>query len=152
MLPFLVSKTKLLPAKKEKPKDKKQNNSTMLPTADRLAAKKPRNLRSSPQKLPFIVTPKMCDCNVRHLTRIFISYAPKSRKRGASNIVWSVTAWDTAGQRKRMKLPSVKLSRKLVKQEKTLNYDNDEFFRQLEVILSLSHFKNVLDLLLSVGT
>ncbi|KAH9643443.1 hypothetical protein HF086_002562 [Spodoptera exigua] len=135
MLPFLISKTKLLPIKskhKDAAKDKKSTEKSFFVTGDTLATLKTRRVRRNAPKLPTIVKPGTCDCGLMHLTRIVISYAPKSRKRGASNIVLSMTAWGTTGQRKRMKLPSVKLTRKLVNGDKSLTHNTDEFFKKLE--------------------
>ncbi|XP_063624228.1 uncharacterized protein LOC134796175 isoform X2 [Cydia splendana] len=140
MLPFLISKTKLLPLRKEKPKEKNQKPSLAVTqsskkeksffiTGDNLYTVKQRRVKRRPL-LPSL-TPSSCDCNLLHLTRIVINYAPKSRKRIASNIVLSMTAWGATGQRKRMKLPSVLLPKK-VKKEKPLNHDSDEFFKKLE--------------------
>lgn len=128
--------------KKDKPKDKRQDKSFLL-TGDNLTAMKARRLKRNVQKLTPVPVPANCDCNVMHLTKIVISYAPKSRKRGASNIVLSMSAWGTTGQRKRMKLPSVKLPRKLVNREKSLPNDSNEFFKKLEVMLSLSCYKKI---------
>lgn len=135
MLPFLISKTKLLPLRikhKENTKEKKPKEKSFFVSGDNLTTLKTRRLRRNPPKLPPIA--RQCDCNVMHLTKVVISYAPKSRKRGASNIVLSMTAWGTTSQRKRMKLPSVKLPRKLVNCEKSLTHNSDEFFKKLEVI------------------
>lgn len=133
MLPFLISKTKLIPTRKVT-RDKKQKEKSFYVTGDNLAARKPRRIKRKPLKLPQIIPPANCECGVMHLTRIVISYAPRSRKRGASNIVLSMTTWGTTGQRKRMKLPSVKIARKIrVAQEKPVVYDSTEFFKKLEV-------------------
>lgn len=137
MLPFLISKTKLLPSKKEPKKQLKIKDRTFYVTGDNLATVKPRKIKRKPLKLPPIVPPAPCDCNLLHLTKIVISYAPKRRKRGGSNIVLSMTAWGTTGQRKRMKLPSVKLAKKIKEKQKPLVFNSDEFFRKLEVC---SHF------------
>lgn len=133
MLPFLISKTKLLPLRKDKrPKDKPKERSFFV-TGDNLSTLKPFRFKRRTSKLPPISTP--CDCNLMHLTKIVINYAPRSRKRGASNIVLSMTAWGATGQRKRMKLPSVTLPKKMVKKEKPVIYNSDNFFRNLEVKL-----------------
>lgn len=128
MLPFLISKTKLLPSRK----DKKGNEKSFFVTGDNLATIKPKRIKRKPLKLPPLIPPSPCDCNLLHLTKIVINYAPKRRKRGGSNIVLSMTAWGTTGQRKRMKLPSVKLTKALIK-KKPLVYDSDAFFKKLEV-------------------
>lgn len=147
MLPFLISKTKLLPIRskhKDTAKDKKTKEKSFYVTGDNLAALKniatlkSRRVRRNGPKLTQLVKPRTCDCSLMHLTRIVVSYAPKSRKRGASNIVLSMTAWGTTGQRKRMKLPSVKLTRKLVKSDKSLPQNTDEFFKKLEVLYCFS--------------
>lgn len=141
MLPFLISKTKLLPIRskhKDTAKDKSSKEKSFFVTGDTLATLKTRRVRRNTPKLPAIVKPGTCDCGLMHLTRIVISYAPKSRKRGASNIVLSMTAWGTTGQRKRMKLPSVKLTRKLVNGNMSLTHNSDEFFKKLEVMWVVS--------------
>ncbi|XP_021200224.3 uncharacterized protein LOC110383732 isoform X2 [Helicoverpa armigera] len=135
MLPFLISKTKLLPVRskhKDVAKDKKLKEKSFFVTGDNLSTLRTRRIRRKAPKLPPLVRARTCDCNSMHLTKIVISYAPRSRKRGASNIVLSMTAWGTTGQRKRMKLPSVKLTRKLVTSEKPLSHNTDEFFKKLE--------------------
>lgn len=131
MLPFLISKTKLLPVRKDG-KEKKVKEKRFFVSGDNLATIKPRKIKRKPLKLPTVIPPAPCDCNSMHLTKIVISYAPKSRKRGASNIVLSMTAWGTTGQTKRVKLPSVQLSRKL-KKDRPLIYDSEAFFKKLEV-------------------
>ncbi|KAF9423868.1 hypothetical protein HW555_000926, partial [Spodoptera exigua] len=123
---------RILKKHKDAAKDKKSKEKSFFVTGDTLATLKSRRLRRNAPKLPTIVKPGTCDCGLMHLTRIVISYAPKSRKRGASNIVLSMTAWGTTGQRKRMKLPSVKLTRKLVNGDKSLTHNTDEFFKKLE--------------------
>lgn len=133
MLPFLISKTKLLPIRKEKKPKEKPKERSFFVTGDNLSTFKPFRFKRRTNKLPPIPTPSPCDCNLMHLTKIVINYAPKSRKRGASNIVLSMTAWGTTGQRKRMKLPSVKLQKKMVRKEKPVIYNSEEFFRKLEV-------------------
>lgn len=139
MLPFLISKTKLLPIRnkhKDTAKEKRPKEKSFFLSGDNLTTSKTRRLRRNTPKLPAIVKSSAgrCDCGLMHLTNIVISYVPKSRKRGASNIVLSMTACGNMGQRKRMKLPSVKLARKLVNGEKTLSHSNDEFFKKLEVM------------------
>ncbi|XP_052753276.1 uncharacterized protein LOC113520801 isoform X2 [Galleria mellonella] len=127
MLPFLISKTKLLSVSKEKkPKDK-----SFIVSGDNLASLKSGRKKRRPLRLPPLELPSPCDCSLMHVTRIVINYAPKSRKRGASNIALSTTAWGTTGQRKRMRLPSIRLP-KPVKKEKPLSYNCDDFFRKLE--------------------
>lgn len=135
MLPFFISKTKLLPIKKDIPKEKKEKS--FFVTGDNLYTTKPRRVKRKPSQIPSIIPSSPCDCNLMHLTRIIINYAPKSRKRGASNIVLSMTAWGATGQRKRMKLPSVLMPKKLLKKEKPLNYDSDQFFKKLEVLKAI---------------
>lgn len=129
MLPFIISKTKLLPVRK---KTKQNQKKGFFVTGDNLTTTKPRRIKSRPIKLPPIIPPAPCNCNSLHLTKIVINYAQKSRKRGASNIVLSMTAWGTASQRKRMKLPNVKLSRNL-KKDRPLIYNSEAFFKKLEV-------------------
>lgn len=138
MLPFLISKTKLLPMRKEtKLKEKQtkeiQKEKSFFITGDNLATFKSFRLKRRPSKLPSFTT---CDCNLMHLTKLVIKYAPRSRKRGASessHMVLSMTALGTTGQRKRMKLPSVHLPRKSKKKDKPLSYNSDQFFKKLEV-------------------
>lgn len=127
MLPFLVSKTKLLSIKKDKPKQLTKEKSFYV-TGDNLRTLKPRRIKRKPLDIPPIVPSSPCDCSLMHLSRIVINYAPKTRKRGASNIVFS-TSLGTTGQRKRMKLPSIQIKKK----EKLLMYDSEPFFRRLEV-------------------
>lgn len=135
MLPFLISKTKLLPIIKEKKSKEKQTKEiqkekSFFITGDNLATFKHFRLKRRPSKLPYLST---CDCNLMHLTKLVINYAPRSRKRGASsNMVLSMTALGTTGQRKRMKLPSVQLPRK--KKDIPLSRNSDQFFKKLEVI------------------
>lgn len=129
MLPFLVSKTKLLSIKKDKPKEKKTKEKSFYVTGDNLSTVKPRRIKRKPLNIPPIVPPSPCDCSLMHLTRIVINYAPKTRKRGGSTIVLSMTSLGTTGQRKRMKLPSIQIKKK----QKPLVYDTDAFFKKLEV-------------------
>lgn len=132
MLPFLISKTKLLPLRKEKQRKEKQKEKSFYVTGDNL----PTTLKPFRLKRPIKLTPlTRCDCNFMHLTKFVINYAPRSRKRGASsNMVLCMTALGTTGQRKRMKLPSVQLPRKSKKRGKPSSYNSDEFFKKLEVI------------------
>ncbi|KAG6444610.1 hypothetical protein O3G_MSEX003427 [Manduca sexta] len=123
MLPFIVSHSKLLANKKDIFNDKKTNS---------LIRFKPKGAKRRPLKLPPVVTASPCDCDLMHLTKIVINYAPKSRKRGGSNIVFSMTAWGAAGRRKRMKLPSGRVIGKYVKHERPMFYNCDEFFKKLE--------------------
>lgn len=125
MLPFLISKTKLLQIKKQKPKEKPKNKSYSINY-------KPEQVKRKPLKVIPIAS-KTCECTFMHVTRIVVNYAPRSRKRGASNVVSSTTPWGTSGQEKRMKLPNMKITKKLIKKEKTLTYDNGDFFKKLEV-------------------
>ncbi|XP_049873691.1 uncharacterized protein LOC126372133 isoform X2 [Pectinophora gossypiella] len=132
MLPFLISKTKLLAIRKEKQVPKEKNRDSFFVTGDNLKALKPLRFRRLRTKLPLNAL-STCDCHFMHLTRIMINYGTRNRKRGGSNIVLSMPAWGTTGQRKRMKLPSVKLPRKTDKKEKKpLGYNSDDFFRKLE--------------------
>lgn len=137
MLPFLISKTKLLPIRKEKKLNENKTKEihkekSLFITADKLSTFKPFRLKRRPSKLPTFTA---CDCNLMHLTKLVINYVPRSRKRGASsNMVLSMTALGTTGQRKRMKLPSVQLPRKSKKKEKPLSYNSDQFFKKLEVL------------------
>ncbi|XP_060803375.1 uncharacterized protein LOC106137895 isoform X2 [Amyelois transitella] len=131
MLPFLISKTKLLPIIKYK--DKKSKEKSFFVTGDNLVTPKLKKTKRKPLKLlPIVPPPSPCDCTLMHLTKIVINYAPKSRKRIASNIVLSMTAWGTTGQRKRMKLPAIRLPKKVVIREKQLMHDTEDFFRKLE--------------------
>ncbi|XP_059052185.1 uncharacterized protein LOC131846796 isoform X2 [Achroia grisella] len=130
MLPFLISKTKLLSVNNDK-KERKTKEKSFYVSGDNLVSFKPRRIKRRPLRLPPLEAPSPCDCSLMHVTRIVINYAPKSRKRGASNIALSMTAWGTTGQRKRMRLPSIKIS-KTVKKEKPLSYNSDDFFRKLE--------------------
>lgn len=138
MLPFLISKTKLLPIRKEKKLNEKQTKEiqkekSFFITGDNLATFKPFRLKRRPSKLPSLTR---CDCCLMHLTKLVINCAPRSRKRGASsNMVLSMTALGTTGQRKRMKLPSVQLPRKSKKKDKPLSYNSDQFFKKLEVLI-----------------
>ena len=132
---------------KDTAKDKKAKEKSFYVSGDNLAtlknalsSLKSRRVGRIAPKLPPLVKPETCDCNQMHLTKIVLRYAPKSRKRGASNMVLSMTAWGTTGQRKRMKLPSVKLTKKLVNGEKSLTHNTDDFFKKLEVLLSWNNF------------
>jgi hypothetical protein len=133
MLPLLVSKTKLLSIKKDTPKDKKNKEKSFYVTGDNLSTVKPRRIKRKPLNIPPIIPSCRCECSLMHLTRIVINYAPKTRKRGGSNIIYSMTSLGTSWQHKRMKLPllpSVTISKK----EKPLLYDSDAFFQKLEVL------------------
>ncbi|CAH0715332.1 unnamed protein product, partial [Brenthis ino] len=119
-----IKKTKLLQIKKQNPKEKPNNKSFYINY-------KPKQVKRKPLKVIPIAS-RTCECTFMHVTRIVISYAPKSRKRGASKIASSTTSWGTSGQEKRMKLPNMKITKKLIKREKTLTYDNSDFFKKLE--------------------
>lgn len=121
MLPFLISKSKLLQIRKQKPKDKIYYINT-----------KSKNAKRKPKQATPVVSSPSCECPLMHVTKIIIKYAPTSRKRVASNLVLPVTPLDSSGRKKR-KLPSVKISKKLIKRENTLVYDGDAFFKKLEV-------------------
>lgn len=129
MLPFVISKTKLVTIKKD---TKLKKEKSFFVTGDYLPALKPK-VRRKPLKLPPLNPPAPCDCNLMHLTRIVISYAPKSRKRGGSTIVLSRTSLGPTGQLKRIKLRTSQVPKKLMKKESQLSYNNEEFFRRLEV-------------------
>ncbi|XP_045772632.1 uncharacterized protein LOC123872412 isoform X3 [Maniola jurtina] len=127
MLPFLISKTKLLQIKSRKPKDQKEKS--ILVSGNNLV--KSKRIKRQPLNLPQIIAETPCECTVTHVNKIIINYAPKSRKRGASNIVLSVTSWDS-GKEKRMRLPNLKVTKKLIRKEKIVAYDSEEFFKKLE--------------------
>ncbi|GBP76569.1 hypothetical protein EVAR_103172_1 [Eumeta japonica] len=132
MLPLLISKPKLLPANSKHVKRKKN----LYVTGDNSKSLKQRrhtNVKST--KAPPIVKVHNCDCNVLHLTKVMVTYAPKSGKRGGSNIVLSTTVWGATGQRKRTKLRSKQAKKNSLKKRRSYNYNDDEFFKRLETQL-----------------
>ncbi|XP_050350530.1 uncharacterized protein LOC126773597 [Nymphalis io] len=143
MLPFLISKTKLMQIKKQKPNEQKSKAKTVFKTGNNLAKSKPRRVKRKPLNIPMAISTTPCDCALMHVTRIVLNYAPKSRKRGASNIVFSVTSWGT-GQQKRLKLPSIQIKKKFIKKENTLAYDSNDFFKKLENQLKALNLGKVL--------
>lgn len=157
MFPIIISKSKLQqikrdkkefhlkPKRKEEPKRDAQIKNIVI-TRENLASIKSKRVKRKLLALPSIIAPS-CDCSLMHVTRIVVSYAPKSRKRDGSNIVLSMT-WGT-GQKKRMRLPSVKPVAKKKKKKSTNECCNSEdFFMKLEVFYSSFFF--ILDKLLYV--
>lgn len=130
ILPIIISQPVVI--SKSKVYQEKYKEKAFFITGDNL---KPKRVKRRPLRLPPIVrNSSPCDCNLMHLTRVVLTYAPKSRKRGASNTLLSTTTWGTTGQMKRMKNNPVqkKLRRRV---EKCLIYENDEYFKRLEVKL-----------------
>lgn len=125
LLPMMISKPKVC-ARPNKIPEKCKDNSFYV-TGDNL---KPKKTKRRPVRLPPLVHGSKCDCNVMHLTRVVVTYAPRSRKRGASNTVYSTTL-STTGQRKRKK--NNPLPKKLLRKVEALRHDKDEFFKRLEV-------------------
>ncbi|XP_050685007.1 uncharacterized protein LOC126979618 isoform X2 [Leptidea sinapis] len=130
MLPFVISTTKLLQIKKRQ--DKTNHKNKIEPSIVLHDPAKCRNRKPLKILPPFSTS---CECSLKHVTHIVVNYAPKSRKRGVSNIVLSMT-WEENGQKKRIKLPNLKLPSKKPKKNKlakdSRNYENDEFFLKLE--------------------
>lgn len=131
MLPFLISKSKLLQIKKQKPKDKFKDKGFYITS-------KVKNLKRKPIKAVPLVSIPSCECSLMHVTKIIIKYAPTSRKSVVSSLVLPMPL-DISGQKKR-KLPNVKISKKFIKRENSLTYDSDDFFKKLEVVLYI--FRN----------
>ncbi|XP_047503294.1 uncharacterized protein LOC125048591 isoform X2 [Pieris napi] len=142
MFPIIISKSKLQQIKRDKPidfhlKPKRKEDSkkeaqikNVVISRENLASIKSKRVKRKLLALPSIIAPS-CDCSLMHVTRIVVSYAPKSRKRDGSNIVLSMM-WGT-GQKKRMRLPSVKT---VAKKKKTKSIkeccNSEEFFIKLE--------------------
>lgn len=139
MLPFIISKTKLLQIKRQKPKEQKpktvqiKEDKSKDRYEDILNKSKSKRVKRKPLRIPPTITTTPCDCTFTHVTKIVVNFTPKSRKRGASNIVLSMTTWGTTGQHKRIKLPSVKIQKKLIKKDTNVTYDSGDFFKKLEV-------------------
>lgn len=138
MLPFLVSKAKILQVKGRKPKEKNQKERNKGHGNLETSNSKTRRVKN-PLNLPQIIASTPCECTVTHVNKIIINYARKSRKRGASNIVLSVTSWDS-GKEKRMRLPNLRVTKKLIRKERIVAYDSEEFFKKLEVIFVVNRF------------
>lgn len=144
MFPIIVSKSKLLQIKRDKPKvefklqtekpkepKRAKEIKNIVVSRENLASIKSKRVKRKLLALPSIIAPS-CDCSLMHVTRIVVSYAPKSRKRDGSNILLSMT-WGT-GQKKRLRLPSVKTMSKKKKTKSIKEcYNSDEFFKKLEV-------------------
>ncbi|CAK1551277.1 unnamed protein product [Leptosia nina] len=118
---------------KEREKLKEKETKSFVISRENLASIKSKRVKRRLLALPSIIAPT-CDCSLMHVTRIVVNYAPKSRKRDGSNIILSMT-WGT-GQKKRMRLPSVKTVSKAKKTKSVKDcYNSDEFFNKLETQL-----------------
>ncbi|CAG4971096.1 unnamed protein product [Colias eurytheme] len=130
MFPFLISKSKLLQIKR--PKEQKSKEKSVVISYDKLTTRKSKRIKRKLLKIPPIIASN-CDCSLMHVTRIVVNYAPKNRKRDASNIVLSMT-WAT-DQKKRIRLPSVKTKEQTTKTKNVKRkecYNSEEFFLKLE--------------------
>ncbi|XP_039753296.1 uncharacterized protein LOC120628753 isoform X2 [Pararge aegeria] len=131
MLPFIISKTKLLQIKSRKPKEKNQKDKCIIVSEDNFVTPKNKRVKRKPLTLPQIITTAPCECTVTHVNKIIINFAPTSKKRGASNIVLSLTSWE-AEKEKKIRLPNLKVTKKLIRRERIVTYDSEEFFKKLE--------------------
>ncbi|XP_013170307.1 PREDICTED: uncharacterized protein LOC106119717 isoform X5 [Papilio xuthus] len=116
MLPRVTSKTKVLQNKRiseEKKTDKSSRNILKLKGKHK-------------KELPVLCT-SLCDCTSLHLSRIVIGYRPKKRQRIISNRV----SWDIEAN-ERIKFPNVQVKRKVTKKGKSVAFESDEFFHNLE--------------------
>lgn len=133
MLPFLLSKSELLSIKKSSLTDRKLKGYNINIVNKNLDAAKPKYVYPNREKLFQKDTQLHCDCSVMHLTKIVIKYSPRVRKRGASDIILSMTTWGAIGQQKRVKFANVKLSKRNMTEKKHLTHKNEDFFKMLEV-------------------
>ncbi|XP_052741582.1 uncharacterized protein LOC112048545 isoform X3 [Bicyclus anynana] len=144
MLPFLISKTKLLQIKSRKPKDKIQKEKNIFGTVDNSDNHKNKRTKRKQLGLPqIIVATNNCECSVTHVNKIIINYVPKNKKREASNIVLSLTSWES-GKEKGMRLSNVKITKKLTRKEQISTYESEEFFKKLENQLKALNLGKVL--------
>lgn len=132
MLPFLISKTKMLQIRKQKHKEKsceeKKKKRQCNSSRDKF-----KGVIATPFSIPPVILTTPCDCALMHVSRIIINYSPKHGRRGASHIALSMSTWGNSEHVERNKIPSIKITKNNNKKDKIIAYDSNDFFKKLEV-------------------
>ncbi|XP_045536603.1 uncharacterized protein LOC106712132 isoform X2 [Papilio machaon] len=116
MLPLVISKTKVL-----------QNKGISEENTTEKSSKNILKLKGKHKKELPVLCSSLCDCTSLHLSRIVIGYRPKKRQRILSNRVsWNIEANEST------KFPDVQAKRKVAKKGKSVAFESNEFFHNLE--------------------